>query len=246
MGSVPICLLRAVYKSIQGEGLCVGLPTTFLRFSGCDLRCPFCDEWQAGTEAEDWGVDAVSDFCREARLPVSFTGGEPMLQFEALASLIEECSRDGLPSLLETNGTSDLEGYWTLLQQSRGAEGDLRLTIAVSPKREQDEDRLLELLARSADSARPAVFVKYLVAGVRADDSPYPYHSLERLEQFLDRASELLGKRARRCVFYAQPIWGHESVELARGVIRLFEKHEGNLDLRYLPQVHKAFWQELG
>ncbi len=238
--------LRSAYTSLQGEGLAVGIPTTFLRFAGCNLRCPFCDEWQASVaaEAEEWDVRAALDFCREAALPVSFTGGEPTLQQGPLEKLVEECSRAGLRCLLETNCTADLERYASLIDRSRIPDGRFMLTIAASPKREQDEDVLLELCAAYAESH--VIFVKYLVAGVRADESPYPYHNLECFSKFLGRAIEQLGNAVEGCVFYAQPIWGYESLDLARGVIRLWQEYNGRVDLRYLPQVHKAFWRDLG
>lgn len=95
-----------IFDSIQGEGLTMGAPTVFVRTVGCNLRCSWCDtgySFDGGTEMSvDEVIDRVGDCFR-----VCFTGGEPMLQPDAL-ELIQRLTSKGIQVVLETNGSIDL------------------------------------------------------------------------------------------------------------------------------------------
>lgn len=118
--------LVEVFVSSQGEGPEVGRTTVFVRFGGCDLRCGWCDSpgtWRpspgyriekaAGTGSFDEFENPVSlaDLVRriEALAPtpstwISLTGGEPLLQPDAIAWLAEELTQRGRRVYLETHG----------------------------------------------------------------------------------------------------------------------------------------------
>jgi 7-carboxy-7-deazaguanine synthase len=96
-----------IFRSIQGEGLLTGTPSVFVRASGCNLRCSFCDtpyaSWEP--EGEDWTVEAV--VARVVELEerhVVLTGGEPML-FGDLVPLGEALGGLGRHVTIETAGT---------------------------------------------------------------------------------------------------------------------------------------------
>lgn len=95
-----------IFRSIQGEGLTMGLPTVFVRTVGCNLRCRWCDTayaFEGGTEMTvDEIVDRVGDCPR-----VCLTGGEPMLQPDAV-ELMERLTALGKQVDLETDGAVDL------------------------------------------------------------------------------------------------------------------------------------------
>ncbi len=97
-----------IFYSIQGEGLLAGVPSVFIRLTGCNLRCAWCDTRYASWDAEGCEMDlddilrAVSSY--RARHAV-ITGGEPTLAPE-LAELAEALSGVGHHITLETNGTS--------------------------------------------------------------------------------------------------------------------------------------------
>ncbi|NIP84279.1 MAG: radical SAM protein [Planctomycetales bacterium] len=96
-----------IYKSVQGEGFLSGTVSVFVRTSGCNLRCWFCDtpytSW--APEGHDLAVDAIVAQVTEWDTPhVVLTGGEPMLQAELLP-LAERLKRAGRHITVETAGT---------------------------------------------------------------------------------------------------------------------------------------------
>ncbi len=96
-----------IYESIQGEGFLTGTPSVFLRASGCNLRCGYCDTPYASWEPEgdDLSVEEIVDqvLQRDVR-HVVVTGGEPML-FAELIPLCRELVTQGRHVTIETAGT---------------------------------------------------------------------------------------------------------------------------------------------
>ena len=99
-----------VFRSIQGETSRAGMPCTFVRLSGCNLRCAWCDtEYARDGEGT---VMPLADVCRLVdefgTHLVCMTGGEPLLQGDAVAALAEHLLREGHLVTVETNGTADI------------------------------------------------------------------------------------------------------------------------------------------
>ena len=99
--------IAEIYRSVQGEGLLTGEPSVFVRASGCNLRCWFCDTPYASWHAEgrDMAVDEVVAHVEEWDCKnVVLTGGEPML-FAELIPLTERLKAIGRHITIETAGT---------------------------------------------------------------------------------------------------------------------------------------------
>ncbi len=99
--------ISEIYKSVQGEGLLTGTPSVFVRASGCNLRCWFCDTPYASwrPEGNDFAVDEIIAQIEEWDCRhVVLTGGEPML-FAELLPLAEQLRQSGMHITVETAGT---------------------------------------------------------------------------------------------------------------------------------------------
>lgn len=132
MGTGSALNVVEVFPSFQGEGPLVGAPQVFVRLGGCNLDCSYCDTPEARREAEvcrihGWEglLEAVANPLFPGELAgridslwgrgmhsVSLTGGEPLVQAEALAGLLPLLRDRGMAVYLETNGTlpAALEG----------------------------------------------------------------------------------------------------------------------------------------
>jgi 7-carboxy-7-deazaguanine synthase len=99
--------IAEIYKSVQGEGLLTGTPSVFVRASGCNLRCWFCDTPFASWRPEgiDYAVDEIVAEVEEWDCRhVVLTGGEPML-FAEMIPLCEKLRAQGRHITVETAGT---------------------------------------------------------------------------------------------------------------------------------------------
>jgi 7-carboxy-7-deazaguanine synthase len=100
-----------VFSSIQGESTYAGLPCFFIRLSGCNLRCSYCDTAYAYVGGEQRTIPSlVEEFQRSGLSIAEITGGEPLLQPKTPA-LAEALLKGGaLKVLVETNGSKDIGG----------------------------------------------------------------------------------------------------------------------------------------
>jgi len=97
--------VNETFVSLQGEGYFTGTPAFFLRFSGCNLQCPFCDtRHQTFTEMSE--EEIVQEACRHKPRHIVITGGEPALQLTQ--SLVDKLHEAGFFIQVETNGTLPL------------------------------------------------------------------------------------------------------------------------------------------
>lgn len=101
-------VIHEIYRSIQGESSFAGLPCAFVRLTGCNLRCRWCDTPQAFTGGKRMSREQVA---REAlaleTALVLVTGGEPLLQPAVLPLMTQLCDA-GKTVLLETSGERDI------------------------------------------------------------------------------------------------------------------------------------------
>lgn len=94
--------VNEIFYSLQGEGYHTGTPSVFLRFSGCNLSCPFCDtDFEAFTEMS--ALQIVAELLRFPARRVVVTGGEPLLQLDR--ELVSALKGAGFYIQVETNGT---------------------------------------------------------------------------------------------------------------------------------------------
>ena len=100
--------ISEIFYSLQGESNTVGIPTVFIRLTGCPLRCHYCDTSYAFTGGERLTISAIIDQVkRYATRYITVTGGEPLAQvdsIELMSALIDQ----GYDVSLETSGALDI------------------------------------------------------------------------------------------------------------------------------------------
>src|SRR5712671_1438797 len=100
-------VVTEIFKSIQGESTYAGLPCIFVRLTGCNLRCHWCDTEYAFYGGTKMGVDEVlarvTELAAATPALVELTGGEPLLQPECVP-LAERLLAAGHTVLIETSG----------------------------------------------------------------------------------------------------------------------------------------------
>ena len=100
--------ITEIFFSLQGESSRVGLPTVFVRLTGCPLRCGYCDTAYAFHGGQTMTLaNVLSEVARMEPRYVTVTGGEPLAQKSCLALLRELCDR-GYSVSLETSGAIDV------------------------------------------------------------------------------------------------------------------------------------------
>lgn len=102
------------FISINGEGRNAGELSAFLRFSGCNLKCSYCDTmWvnEEGCKTTSCSTEEILEYLKKSGVKrVTITGGEPLLQ-EGVAELFLNISRIGIAVEVETNGSVSLEPF---------------------------------------------------------------------------------------------------------------------------------------
>ena len=101
--------ITELFYSLQGETSMVGLPTVFVRLTGCPLRCQYCDTEYAFSGGDWMSYSEIQSQISQYQTPyVTVTGGEPLAQPNCLALLTQLCDR-GYQVSLETSGAMPLE-----------------------------------------------------------------------------------------------------------------------------------------
>ncbi len=154
-------LISELFYSIQGESTRAGLPCAFIRLSGCNLRCTYCDSSYTWDEpGREMTADQITSWLEDfPGVMVEITGGEPLLQ-EAVYPLMDQLIADGHEVLLETSGSLSIERVPTEV----GVIMDIK--CPGSGMKEKNEWRNLEILqTRREMGSRDEI--KFVLSSVR-------------------------------------------------------------------------------
>ncbi len=251
---VPVDLVE-VFSSAQGEGLDVGRSTLFVRLGGCDLRCAWCDSpgtWKPSPQgrietARGSGVfephdnpveagaivDALLHLEPERHAMVSLTGGEPLLQPDAVRALAARLGVLGPEVMLETHGLH-VEGLRAVLDHLDVVSMDWKLASDVrretdarggTPAAFHDAHEAFLAVARAA----PRVVVKVVVTQNSTDEE-------------IDAAVARIARTHPSAALVLQPVTPFAAVRerpSAERLLALARRAERKIeDVRVVPQTH--------
>ncbi|MBF0619889.1 MAG: 7-carboxy-7-deazaguanine synthase QueE [Candidatus Omnitrophica bacterium] len=100
--------IQEIFRSIQGEGKYIGVPQIFVRFSGCNLNCTWCDAREGNDKCQEYTALELWKALEPLWLgchSISLTGGEPLVQTEFLKEFLPIVKTQRVTVFLETNGT---------------------------------------------------------------------------------------------------------------------------------------------
>jgi len=258
-GTPSDLLVSEVFSAIQGEAALVGTRQVFLRMTGCNIRCAYCDQPEALEKRpgpcriertpgrRNWDrvesplaiesvVDAVDRLWRAMpHHSVSVTGGEPLMQSKRLAGLFPMLAELGMPLMAETNGTlvhglEELIGWLTYVSM------DVKLPSVdgerVDPSLQQ---RFLDVALRAGVDT----WVK-IVVGAHTDT--------DELSKAVAMVAEAAGRTpGAEPVIYLQPVTPFAAVTRAPTPDDVLTLQELALwrypHVRVVPQTHKAIGQ---
>lgn len=206
--------VNEIFYSIQGESTFAGFPCIFIRLTGCNLRCTYCDTTYAYEEGDDIPIDSILTTIKKfACSLIEVTGGEPLIQDET-PDLIAALIKNGYTVLLETNGSQDISTV------------DTRCTRIVDikcPSSGMDDNNYWKNL----DYITPNDQLKFVIAH-RQD---YLY-----AKKVLDAAAI---KRRKKLLINFSPVFDKIDLKDLAGWIL-----EDNLPVRLQIQLHKYIWGE--
>ncbi len=185
--------ITEIFHSLQGEARQAGLPTVFVRLTGCPLRCTYCDSEYAFYGGEWLHVDNIIDTIRQhGTRQVCVTGGEPLAQKRCAEFLTRLCD-EGFEVSLETSGALDIN------------QADTRVSRVVDLKTPDSGEQHRNLWS-NIDALTPHDQIKFVICS-RAD---YEWAR----EQLKERGLE------QKCEVLFSPSWGQvKPAELAEWIL---------------------------
>ena len=211
-----------IFKSIDGEGKRVGLPTTFIRLYGCNLKCNYCDT-RYGCEGNNYKTMSVQEIVDEVKrlevTSITLTGGEPLIH-PGIKNLVEALLSEGYWVNIETNGTVDVDQFRYEVNGNKDS-GVSKLFFTVDYKCPCSgmEDRMN---LKMYHKLRNTDVVKFVVGS----------------EEDLDKALSVLEEVQTKAEVYFSPMFG--SIEPSQ-IVDYILKHKLH-NCRVQVQLHKIIW----
>ncbi len=208
-----------IFYSVQGEGALIGLPTIFLRTSGCNLRCTWCDTRYAYGKGTEHSIDEVVDKLQgypSRRLCI--TGGEPMLQDDLIELIDRLMGRFDIS--VETNGSTDIQ---PLIGK------DVTICMDYKTPSSGMSDRMLD---SNLEKLREGDQLKFVID----DEDDYEF-AKKIIEQHSVQSEIILQPAAGTTKNGGLESYRVEKLEkMVAWVMR------DGIDVRVLPQLHKVIW----
>jgi 7-carboxy-7-deazaguanine synthase len=184
--------INELFYSIQGEGKWMGLPNIFIRTSGCNLRCSYCDTKYAYEEGKELEIsELIKKISKYPCSNICITGGEPLLQADVL-NFMDLLLKKGYKVCIETNGSIDIEK----LPKSN----NLLISLDIKcPSSKMDKNNVYAniLKLRKKDQ------IKFVIKD----------------KKDFDFAVKILRKYSPKCIIFFQPVWGTTQQKIANWIL---------------------------
>jgi 7-carboxy-7-deazaguanine synthase len=184
--------INEIFYSIQGEGKWSGLPNIFIRTTGCNLRCLFCDTKYAYDDGKEMKIDEIiKDISKYPCKYVCVTGGEPLFQND-VPKLLDSLLKRNYWICLETNGSINIENIV--------GKKSLMISLDIKcPSSNMHEKMCLENLSIIKKDDQ----LKFVIG----DKRDYDY------------AKKIIQKYKPVCTVFFQPVWGTNAKQLAEWIL---------------------------
>jgi 7-carboxy-7-deazaguanine synthase len=185
--------INEIFFSLQGEGLFVGIPTVFIRTTGCNLRCSYCDTTYAYSSGTKMSINEIFTYIEKYPSKiVCLTGGEPLAQRD-IGTLIQSLLKKHFFICLETNGSFSIKRF--AREKSVCVSLDMKCPSSGSSQ---------EMLLNNIGFLTKKDQLKFIIN----DKKDFLY------------AKEILEKYKPLCPVFFQPVWGTDPAMLASWILQ--------------------------
>jgi len=185
--------INEIYYSIQGEGNWTGYPNIFIRTSGCNLRCSYCDTKYAYNDFKEISIKNIMEIINKYNCnKVCITGGEPLLQND-IKLLVDSLIKKKYNISIETNGSFDIK----FLSDNKFIMISLDIKCPSSNMNNEMLYNNLYFLQRKDQ-------IKFIIQ----DYIDYKF------------SKEIINKYKIKCPIYFQPVWGTNPKKLVNWILK--------------------------
>lgn len=207
-----------IFDSIDGEGIRTGMPVTFIRLAGCNLRCSYCDTTYAQCST-DGQLMTIEDIVSKVNFKaVTITGGEPLLHHNCM-DLINKLNEKGHYVNIETNGSINILPFLFVVRSGQGF-FTVDYKCPCSGQEECMSPSTFDLMDEND-------ILKFVVAG---------QEDLSAVRKFLTTHPNF------KSTIFLSPCYG--TIEWAELVeeVKLLKTKFPRFDIRFQIQLHKLVW----
>lgn len=186
-------IINEIFFSIQGEGQWVGKPNIFVRITGCNLRCKYCDTKYAYENGRNMSIsEIITEVKKYPCKNICITGGEPLLQNET-KELIHNLLENNYSLILETNGSMSINDYL----------GNKKIIISLDIKC-PSSDMSDKMIYENLSYLNPNDQVKFVISNKK----DYKY------------AKEIINKYETKAMIFFQPEWSFDPKKISSWILR--------------------------
>jgi len=183
--------INEIFYSLQGEGKNTGLPTIFIRVTGCNLRCSYCDTKYAYYTGKELEIPKIIKKIEKYNCKnICITGGEPLLQKD-ITLLIDKLTEKNYNICLETNGSCSIKN----ISNKKNLVISLDIKCPSSNMQNKMDYSNIKLLKEEDQ-------LKFIIKNKK----DYEY------------AKEIIERYKPKCTVYLQPVWGTNPEKLAEWI----------------------------